>query len=167
MEIKVGFQVITQLSNTSIFTSIVYASIVPRLFEIWSSSPPWHRPRWNANFKTTLVEDMSCHPFCTWICGDYCLTLHLVTQLQELAGKLCVTCSPTHYLSPTRTDSVSKKLVLAAPNLGPLISRWEINKFENCWYKSVRILEVLKLLFQQFLNLSSSQRDMRGPIIGD
>ncbi len=53
------------------------------------------------------------------------------------------------------------------PNLGPLISRWEINKFENCWYKSVRILEFLKLLFQQFLNLSSSQRDMSGPILGD
>jgi hypothetical protein len=35
----------------------------------------------------------------------------------------------------------------SAPNLGPLISRWEINKFENCWYKSVRILVVLKLLF--------------------
>jgi hypothetical protein len=34
----------------------------------------------------------------------------------------------------------------SAPNLGPLISRWEINKFENCLYKSVRILEVLKLL---------------------
>ncbi len=46
-------------------------------------------------------------------------------------------------------------------------SRWEINKFENCWYKSVKILEVLKLLFQQFLNLSSSQLDMSGPILGD
>jgi hypothetical protein len=54
-----------------------------------------------------------------------------------------------------------------APNLGPLISRWENNKFENCWYESVRILEVLKLLFQQFLNLSSSQRDMSGPMLGD
>ncbi len=53
------------------------------------------------------------------------------------------------------------------PNLGPLISRWEIDKFENCWYKSVRILEVLKLLFPQFLNLSSSQRDMSGPKLGD
>ncbi len=41
----------------------------------------------------------------------------------------------------------------SAPNLGPLISRWEINKIENCWYKSVQTLEVLKLLFQQFLNL--------------
>ncbi len=50
------------------------------------------------------------------------------------------------------------------PNLGPLMTRWEINKLENCWYKCVRILDVLQLLFQQFLNLSSSQRDMSGPI---
>ncbi len=57
-------------------------------------------------------------------------------------------------------------LLDSAPNLGPLISRWKINKFENCWYRSVRILEVLKLLFQQPLNLSSSQWDMRGPILG-
>jgi hypothetical protein len=58
------------------------------------------------------------------------------------------------------------QLLDSAPNLGPLISRWEINKFKNCRYKSVRILEVLKLLFQQFLNLSRSQRDMSGPILG-
>jgi hypothetical protein len=58
-------------------------------------------------------------------------------------------------------------LLESAPNLGRLISRWEINKFENCWYKSVRILEVSKLLFQQFLNLSSSQRDISGSILGD
>jgi hypothetical protein len=53
----------------------------------------------------------------------------------------------------------------SAPDLGTLISRWEINKFENCWYKSVRILEVLKLLFQQILNLSSSHRNMSGPVL--
>ncbi len=58
-------------------------------------------------------------------------------------------------------------LLDSAPNLGPLRSPWENNKFENCWYKSVRILEVLKLIFQQFLNLSSSQRDMSDPILGD
>ncbi len=58
-------------------------------------------------------------------------------------------------------------LLDSAPNLGPLISRWVINKFGNCWYKSVRISEVLKLLFQKFLNLSSSQRDMSGPMLGD
>jgi hypothetical protein len=58
------------------------------------------------------------------------------------------------------------QLLDSGPNFGPFISRWEINKFENCWYKSVRILGVLKLLFQQLLNLSSSQRDMSGPILG-
>ncbi len=56
-------------------------------------------------------------------------------------------------------------LLDSASNLGPLKSRWEM-KFENCWYKSVRILEVLKLLFQKLLNLSSSQRDIGGPILG-
>jgi hypothetical protein len=56
-------------------------------------------------------------------------------------------------------------LLDSAPNVGPLISRWEINKFENYWYKSARILEVPKLLFQRFLKLSSSQRDMSGPIL--
>jgi hypothetical protein len=65
------------------------------------------------------------------------------------------TCTPNHLL----LDS--------APNVWSLISRWEINKLENCWYKSVGILEVLKLLFKQFLNLSDSQRDMSGPILGD
>ncbi len=58
-------------------------------------------------------------------------------------------------------------LLDTASNLGPLISRWEINRFENFRYKSVRILEVPKLLFQQFLNLSGFQRDMCGPILGD
>jgi hypothetical protein len=58
------------------------------------------------------------------------------------------------------------RLLDSSPNVGPLISRWEINKFENCWHKSVRILEVLKLLFQQFLNLSSSERDISGPRLG-
>ncbi len=58
-------------------------------------------------------------------------------------------------------------LLDSAPNLGPLISCCEVNKFKNCWYTSVRILEVLKLLFQQFLNLSSSQRDMSGPKLVD
>jgi hypothetical protein len=41
-------------------------------------------------------------------------------------------CSDHH---PTITYILSD----SAPNLGPLISRWEINKFENCRYRSVRI----------------------------
>ncbi len=58
-------------------------------------------------------------------------------------------------------------LLDSAPNLGPLISRWKMNNFKNCWYKSVKILEVLKFLFQQLSNLSSSQRNMSGPILGE
>ncbi len=48
-------------------------------------------------------------------------------------------------LKPTSLDSPLGHLLLdsAAPNLGPLTTRWEIKKFENWWYKSVRILEVL------------------------
>jgi hypothetical protein len=71
-------------------------------------------------------------------------------------------------IAPDTQAVPSDHLLLdSAPNLGPLISRWEINKFENCGYKSVRILEVLKLLFHLFFNFSSSQRDMSGPILGD
>jgi hypothetical protein len=53
----------------------------------------------------------------------------------------------------------SPLLLDSAPNLGPLISRWEINKFENCWYKIVRILEVLKLLFQQIFLICQVPND--------
>ncbi len=33
----------------------------------------------------------------------------------------------------------NRLLLGSAPNLGPSISCWKIDKFENCWYKSVRI----------------------------
>jgi hypothetical protein len=35
----------------------------------------------------------------------------------------------------TQDISPDHLLLDSAPNLGPLISCWEINKFENCWYK--------------------------------
>ncbi len=52
------------------------------------------------------------------------------------------------------------------PNLGPLISRWELDKFKNCWNNSFRTSKILTLLYQQFLNLSSSEWDMSGPRLG-
>ncbi len=76
--------------------------------------------------------------------------------------------NPQSVQTPYKNIPPDHRLLDSAPNLGPLISCWEhFNTFENCWYKGVRILEVLKLLFQQFLNLSSSQRDMSGPILAD
>jgi hypothetical protein len=82
-------------------------------------------------------------------------------------GKTRITNFP-HSLYRAQLGSPNRLLLNSAPNLGPLIPRWEIDKFENCSDISVSwVLEILKLLFQQFLNLSISQRDMSGPIVGD
>jgi hypothetical protein len=54
-------------------------------------------------------------------------------------------------------------LLDSAPNIGPLTSRWELDKFKNCWNKSFRASKILTLLYQQVSNLLISQRDMSGP----
>jgi hypothetical protein len=54
----------------------------------------------------------------------------------------------------------------SAPNNGPLITRWELDKFIICWNKSFRTSKILTLLYQQFSNLLISQRDMSGPRLG-
>ncbi len=60
-----------------------------------------------------------------------------------------------------------KHLLLdSAPNIGPLISRWELDKFKNCWFKSFRTSKILTLLYQQFSNLLIYQRDTSGPRLG-
>ncbi len=57
-------------------------------------------------------------------------------------------------------------LLDSAPNLGKLISRWELDKFKNCWNKSFRTSNILTFLYQQFSNLLHSQKDMSGPRLG-
>jgi hypothetical protein len=57
-------------------------------------------------------------------------------------------------------------LLDSAPIIGPLISRWELDKFKNCWNKSFGTSKILTLLYQQFLNLLFSQRDTSGPRLG-
>jgi hypothetical protein len=52
------------------------------------------------------------------------------------------------------------------PNIGPLISRPELDKFKNCWNKSFRTSKILTLLYQQYPNLLISQQDMSGPRLG-
>jgi hypothetical protein len=74
----------------------------------------------------------------------------------ELLKIAVASSSSLWYLWKKTLGTPNHLLLDSAPNLGPLLSRWEINKFSNWWYKSVRILVVLRLLFQQFLNLSSS-----------
>ncbi len=53
-----------------------------------------------------------------------------------------------------------------SPNIGPLISRWELDKCKNCWNRSFSTSNILTLLYQQYLNLLISQRDMSGPRLG-
>ncbi len=84
------------------------------------------------------------------------------TRYKKALAKEKVKTKNRHFIIPP-----DHPLLDSAPNLGPLISRWEIIKFKNSRYWIVRILDVLKLLFQQFLNLSSSKRDMSGPKSGD
>ncbi len=50
-----------------------------------------------------------------------------------------------------------------SPNIGPLISLWELDKFKNCSNKSFRTSKILTLLHQQVSHLLFSQRDMSGP----
>jgi hypothetical protein len=57
-------------------------------------------------------------------------------------------------------------LLDSVPNIGPLISRWELDEFKICWNKSSRPSKILTLLYQQFSNLFISQRDMSGPRLG-
>jgi hypothetical protein len=52
------------------------------------------------------------------------------------------------------------------PNIGPLISRWERDKFKNCWNKSFTTSKILTLLYQQFSNLLISHRDEWSKISG-
>ncbi len=117
-----------------------------------------------ANAYTVIGRVLFLHrPPCTFSCSGkhitYCrimLPNYLVNRfgigVNDIVFFICFSNIPPNHL-----------LLDSGPNFGPLISRWEINKFENWWYKSVMILAVLKLLFQRFLNLSSSQRDMNGP----
>ncbi len=57
-------------------------------------------------------------------------------------------------------------LLDSVPNIGPLISRWELDKFKNCLNKRFRTSKILTILYQQFSNLLISQRDMSGPRLG-
>jgi hypothetical protein len=53
-----------------------------------------------------------------------------------------------------------------APNIGPLVSRWELDKLRNCWNRSFRTSKILTLSYLQFSNLIISQRDMSGLKLG-
>ncbi len=92
---------------------------------------------------------------CELVYKIYSLLPHLLVAFLLYMDGLLHTYTPDHLL----LDS--------DPNLGPLISSWElIGKFKNCWNKSFWKSKILTVLYQQFSNLLISQRDMSGPRLG-
>ncbi len=53
-----------------------------------------------------------------------------------------------------------------SPHIGLLISRWELDKFKNCWNEGFWTSKILTLLYQQFSNLLISQWGSSGPRLG-
>jgi hypothetical protein len=75
----------------------------------------------------------------TWIIGERQFTAAYVRLLKKKKG--------IHWWMFSHYPPITYYWTVRAPNLGPLISRWKINKFENCWFKSVRISEVYTKAF--------------------
>ncbi len=67
---------------------------------------------------------------------------------------------PQFYIPPDHL------LLDRSPNIGTLISRWELDKFKHCWNKSFRTSIIPTLLYQPSSNLLIPQRDMSGPRLG-
>ncbi len=57
---------------------------------------------------------------------------------------------PTIFCGPSTPNHV---LLDSAPNIGPLISRWELDKFKTFRKKIFRTSKILTHLYQQFSNL--------------
>jgi hypothetical protein len=104
---------------------------------------------WQIN-QTFLPNLRTCHYFTF----DWLFTAHLLHIL--------LVC-----LKDTRQVPLDHLILDWSPNLGPLISCWELDKFKNCWNKSFRTSKILTLLHQQFPNLLISQWDMSGPRLGE
>ncbi len=173
MESKSGFETVTQLADTGrrpSFTSIVYVQATGswRCSQVLTFQPV-SRLSGHCLFRpfttSSLFVARRWHFFRRVFFNSGSGVIRRPLVLDTFAAPSRRGRIPAR--SPRRESPRDHLLLDSAPNLGPLISRWEINKFNNCCYKSVRILEVLKLLLQQFLNLTSSQRDMSGPILWD
>jgi hypothetical protein len=57
-----------------------------------------------------------------------------------------------HYLVYFCNIPPDHLLLDRSPNIGPLISRWELDNFKNCRNKSFRTSKILTLFYQQFSN---------------
>jgi hypothetical protein len=61
--------------------------------------------------------------------------------------------SLTHVFSVMDEYPPDHLLLGRSSNIGPFISRWELDKFKNCWNKSFRASKIQTLSYQQFSSL--------------
>ncbi len=87
------------------------------------------------SISSDLIISYSCFFFTLMIC----IALHLLISWK---ARITILPPPPHHL-----------LLDSAPNLGPLKSHLELDKFKIFWNKSFRTSKILTLLYQQFLNL--------------
>ncbi len=111
----------------------------------------------------------------TWLCGfsvwqsrrskytDF--TLH-GSNYRAVIWMLWILPNFGNYTAKKRNVPPDHLLLDRSPDIRPLISRWELDKFKNCCNKSFRTSKILTLLYQQFSNLLISQQDMSGPRLG-
>jgi hypothetical protein len=105
-------------------------------------------------FMTKIFGKSTLRAPSIWFGFDFCRRVHVQSLVPTIQSSIC-SCSST-----LPHDHL---LLGSAPNIELLISRWELEKFKNCWSKSFRTSKILTLLYQQFSNLLISQRDMNGP----
>jgi hypothetical protein len=63
-----------------------------------------------------------------------------------------MTCSTTYSQQLNQEVPLDHLFLDRTPNIEPLISCWEVDKFKNCGNKSFRTSKILMLLYQQFSN---------------
>ncbi len=130
--------------STAPFVALFYP------FHSRQTGPHWSF--WNKSLSGFREIDISC--FC-----------HSVQGEQYLKG---ATRRPFVFYFQTKTSQLPPNHLLLdrSPNIGPLISRWELDKFKNCWNKSFGASKFPRLLYQQLSNFLTTKRDISGPRLG-
>ncbi len=161
----------TRNTNWSFATEFVW-DVPTRLLTFRSTSDlsrqlTWKVAQWSQYVKTiffseTLKSNKNCeHSPAFLYLAIICITFVL--------NKWKSHCTSMFFSVTTHKWEVHPNHLLldSAPKIGPLIFRWELDKFKNCWNKSFITSRIMTLLYQQFLNLLVFQWDMSGPRLGE
>ncbi len=103
------------------------------------------------------------HGFCgTIVVRTWWTSVSLPRSVRTCGAKRSICCPFISFVAVRGTVLPDHLLLDSVPNIGPLISCWELDEFKNCF----RTSKILTLLYQQFSNLLILQRDMSGPRLG-